>query len=291
MNTMRYIVGYTNNSRGKDAVHFAVSLARGTEAKLEIVVVTPEPRPTFDMYSPDKAYYSHLEAQAKEWLEDAMRLVPPEVQAEPRHSLANSIAEGLIDFVADETEDASLIVVGASRRGFVGRYTIGSTASTLLHSSPVPVALATAGYGVRHREVSRLTCATGTKPGADALVDLAVKTAEQRQIDLRLLSLVQMDRGMGDDHVSASELHAKSLAETATRTLNEERVSTVLARGSSIEECVSTLQFDDDEIVLVGSSRLAGPRRLFIGSTASKMLRTLPIPMVVVPWNYGAALA
>lgn len=288
---MRYIVGYTNSSRGKDAVQLAVTLARGTDVTLEIVVVTPEPRQSFDMYSPDRAFYSELEAQAEEWLDDAMRLVPADIKARPRHYLADSIAEGLIDSVTDDAEEASLIVVGASRRGIVGRYTIGSTASTLLHSSPVPVALATAGYGVNHQAVSRLTCATGTKPGADALVDLAVATAKRRQIDLRLVSLVPIDRAGDEDRAAVSEQHAKSLAKRATQTLDKKRVSTVLARGTSIEECVSQLPFDDDEIVMVGSNRLAGHRRLFIGSTASKMLRTLPVPMIVVPRDHEEALA
>ena len=31
------------------------------------------------------------------------------------------------------------------------------------------------------------------------------------------------------------------------------------------------------------SSRLAQPRRLFLGSTAAKMLHELPVPMIVVP--------
>jgi nucleotide-binding universal stress UspA family protein len=34
---------------------------------------------------------------------------------------------------------------------------------------------------------------------------------------------------------------------------------------------------------MVGSSRLAQPRRLFLGSTAAKMLRVLQVPMVVIP--------
>ena len=38
-----------------------------------------------------------------------------------------------------------------------------------------------------------------------------------------------------------------------------------------------------DEIVFVGSSRLASPSRLFLGSTANRMLRTLPVPLIVVP--------
>ena len=41
--------------------------------------------------------------------------------------------------------------------------------------------------------------------------------------------------------------------------------------------------WQDGDLVMVGSSRLAQPRKLFLGSTAAKMLRVLPVPMVVVP--------
>ena len=34
---------------------------------------------------------------------------------------------------------------------------------------------------------------------------------------------------------------------------------------------------------MVGSSRLSAPKRLFLGSTAAKMLRVLDVPMMVVP--------
>ena len=37
------------------------------------------------------------------------------------------------------------------------------------------------------------------------------------------------------------------------------------------------------ELAVVGSSRLARKRRLFLGATAAKMLRELPVPMIVVP--------
>jgi len=34
---------------------------------------------------------------------------------------------------------------------------------------------------------------------------------------------------------------------------------------------------------MIGSSRLAQPRRLFLGHTASKIMRALPVPMIVWP--------
>lgn len=36
----------------------------------------------------------------------------------------------------------------------------------------------------------------------------------------------------------------------------------------------------------MGSSRLAERNKLFIGSTANKVLRALPVPMVVIPREY-----
>ena len=45
----------------------------------------------------------------------------------------------------------------------------------------------------------------------------------------------------------------------------------------------SQLSWEPGELAVVGSSRLAQPRRLFLGSTAAKMLHELPVPMVVVP--------
>jgi len=57
----------------------------------------------------------------------------------------------------------------------------------------------------------------------------------------------------------------------------------VVARGDSIEDAVAQLSWEPGELAVVGSSRLAQPRRLFLGSTAAKMLHELPVPMVVVP--------
>ena len=57
----------------------------------------------------------------------------------------------------------------------------------------------------------------------------------------------------------------------------------VSAKGDSIEDAVSHLGWEPGELAVVGSSRLAQPRRLFLGSTAAKMLHELPVPMIVVP--------
>jgi nucleotide-binding universal stress UspA family protein len=60
-------------------------------------------------------------------------------------------------------------------------------------------------------------------------------------------------------------------------------VTSAIVDGRTVEEAVSKLRWHDGDILMVGSSRLSAPKRLFLGSTAAKMLRVLEVPMVVVP--------
>ena len=53
--------------------------------------------------------------------------------------------------------------------------------------------------------------------------------------------------------------------------------------GSTVEDAVSKRDWGDGDLMMVGSSRLSAPKRLFLGSTAAKMLRVLDVPMMVVP--------
>ena len=61
-------------------------------------------------------------------------------------------------------------------------------------------------------------------------------------------------------------------------------VTATVVDGPTVEAAVNKLDWHrDGDLIMVGSSRLAQPRRLFLGSTAAKMLRVLQVPMAVVP--------
>jgi nucleotide-binding universal stress UspA family protein len=60
-------------------------------------------------------------------------------------------------------------------------------------------------------------------------------------------------------------------------------VTAAVADGPTVEAAVNKLEWHDGDLIMVGSSRLGAPRRIFLGSTAAKMLRVLEVPMVVVP--------
>lgn len=284
--TGRIVVGYTATDTGADAVAVGARLAAASGSAVDLVVVLPSDQRSV-ITPPDASYDRYLQQQARSWLAEAAKGIPDATARTLHVRFADSFAEGLIG-LADEL-GASHIVVGAANGGLRGRHRLGTVANELLHSSDVPVVLAPEGSrrGDAGTGISRVTAAIGTRPGADALLHESVALAAATGAELRLLSLVSVDLPASVDTGViriAGAAHADGVLTKALAALPEGiEAEVVVARGDSIEDAVAHVGWEPGELAVVGSSRLAQPRRLFLGSTAAKMLHELPVPMVVVP--------
>lgn len=284
--TGRIVAGYAATDAGEDAVALAARLATASGAELDIVLVLPADDRSV-ITPPDAGYDRHLREQAAHWLAGAAASIGDAVRHRTHVRYADSFAAGLLA-TADELE-ASHIVVGAANGGIRGRHRLGTVATELLHSSDVPVVLAPEGSRLVDPSagISRVTAAVGTRPGADALLHEAVSLAASTRSELRLISLVSVDLPAGVDTGViriAGAAHAVDVLARARESLPEGvAAEAVTAEGESVEDAVAHLDWKPAEIAVVGSSRLAQPRRLFLGSTAAKMLHELPVPMIVVP--------
>lgn len=283
---MKYVVGFTEDERGRDAIALAIALASSlappVHAEIEFVHIIRGTPPEDALSESERVYQDFQRQSARQWLAQARALIPQGLKAETHIRFADSMAEGLLSTLAEFRAD--MIVVGAASTGPFRRFTVGSVASALLHSSPVPVALAPSGYR-NPRAITRITCAVGTRTGADSVVEVAVDSAAIRHVPLRLISLVALDR---DPHRSDDENWAKTHAQqTLDRAMigvaNRTLATADVAEGKSIEAAIEGLEWDESEIVMIGSSRLAARSRIFLGTTANKMLRALPVPMMVIP--------
>lgn len=285
---MRLAVGYLATPGGADALALGVRLARSLGAELDVCMVLPPDRGVPAMV-PTGGYDELLAEQAGEWLDEALAGVPDDVVAHTHVSVSDSTADGLINEV--QRLGARAVVVGGSGGGLAGSYSLGSVVNELLHSAHVPVAVAP--KGTRLSAVSRVrevTCAIGERAGAGTLLDTALRACRAADVPLRLVSLVALDPMFGSLRGDADALrgraldHARGALEEAKESLPEGfSVTATVADGASVEDAVSRLPWHDGDLIMVGSSRLAAPRRLFLGSTAAKMLRVLDVPMIVVP--------
>ncbi|WP_209374475.1 universal stress protein [Brevibacterium renqingii] len=283
---MRYVVGITMDKRGRDAVSLALTLAQSTlsshPVELNLVHVLRGVPPEQAATKPEREYQKLCLDEAEQWLAKTHDLIPKSIRSTTSVHFADSMAAGLIDTATSRPCD--LIVVGAASHGPLRRFTVGSVANALLHSSPVPVALAPSGYLPPSR-LTRLTCALGTRPGAEVALNVAIQSSVRHDVPLRLISLIGLDsRADTDEIAEEARTHAKNLLLRASQSVDDAtEVMVDVAEGRSIESAIDKLSWDEGEIVLIGSSRLARSRSIFLGTTANKMLRSLPAPMVVVP--------
>ncbi len=275
MNTPRIAVAYLATEGGDDAVAVGEQVARTLGAHLDLCMVLPAERPLLTT-----APGSMLHREAEAWLRTAAARVSTDLRVDTHLSFDDSSTSGLI--AAAESLDVEALVVGGAGGGMVGAFSLGPVVNDLVHASPVPVVIAPRGSRLhKHSGIRELTCAIGTRPGAEAVLNTALRFCRATRTPLRLASLVAVDRAELRD---AAEQHAREALLRAKAYLPDDVPTTSLVcTGTSIETAASTLSWHDGDMIMVGSSRLAQPRRLFLGSTAAKMLRVLHVPMVVVP--------
>lgn len=279
---MRYIVGCSAAEHDREAIALAWALADATGAELHLVHVVPGRSPERAASPQEAQYQKFRRAEAEKPMRRHQDLVPPGIPVSTHIGYGQTPAAGLLEAV--EALGAGLVIVGTAQRSPLRRFTVGSTATALLRKSIVPIGLAPSGYRPP-RGITRITCAIGTRAGHGSLLEVATDAAARRHAPLRLVSLVTVDaRRAGRQATGWAEAHAKVILDQAVEAVDRRTlVRADIAPGRTIEEAIDNLDWDESEIVLIGSSRLASRNRIFLGNAAHRMLRALPVPVIVVP--------
>ena len=65
----------------------------------------------------------------------------------------------------------------------------------------------------------------------------------------------------------------------------------VVGYGETWDEALEDVEWDDGDVLVVGSSTIGPVARVFLGSRAAKIVRHAPVPVVVVPRGAAEELA
>jgi len=285
---MHLTVGYLATSTGDDGVALASALARTFDADVDVVLVVRQELP--DGHPGRAEYQQMLVERGEDWISRAIdRLTADGVSASSTVLVGESFAESLVGFA--EQKDSDLIVVGGARDGFFGGHTIGPVTGALLHSSPIPVALAPRGYADDPDDAFvAVTAAVPTRPGDDNPLPFTLTLASAANLAIRMLSLVSAEnlaeaasaREVRQLQVAAAE---ENLVAAARALPDAPEIESLVADGMTLESALKKLRWDDGDLLVVGSSRFAAPRRIFLGSTAARILAGVDVPVIVVPKN------
>lgn len=283
---MHLTVGYLATPTGDDGVALAAALATTFGATVDVVLVVREELPDGH---PGRAEYQRLLLErGEEWVARAVAALARDgITAGSSVIVGESFAQTLVDVALEKSSD--LIVVGGARDGFFGRHTIGPVTGALLHSSPLPVALAPRGYAEDPDDnFAAITAAVPTRPGDDNPLPFAITLASAASLRIRMLSLVSAEnlaeagsaREVRQLQVAAAE---QNQAVAARALPDAPDIESLVADGMTLESALKKLKWDDGDLLVVGSSRFAAPRRIFLGSTASRILAGVDVPVIVVP--------
>ena len=283
---MHLTVGYLATPTGDDGVALASALAKTFDAEVDVVLVVREEMP--DGHPGRAEYQKLLINRGKDWISRAVgALADRGVNASSTVLVGESFAETLIDFA--EKKDSDLIVIGGARDGIFGGHVIGSVTGALLHASTIPIALAPRGY---HEDapdtLTAVTAAVPTRPGDDNPLPFALTLASAANLPIRMVSLVSAEnlaqaesaREVRHIQVTAAE---ENLLRAARALPDAPEIESLVADGLTLESALKKLNWNDTDVLVVGSSRFAAPRRIFLGSTAARILAGTDAPVVVVP--------
>lgn len=292
---MTLVVGHPPHKEDRGALHLAASLARAAGEDLRLVSVVPAPWPTPISGGADKEYARWSQEYGEQAVAGATAALA-ELCADLRASSTTRAGSSVAAELIDEAEEvgAGMIVVGSGSDGGWGRVVMSSTADRLLHSAPVPVAVAPRGYRTEPGgRVFRVTCAFRGDEASRLVLERAARICHGIGAELRVVTFAVRGRTMyppevlGESDVLSAyveqtgRLQDQAVTELVAPTLGS--VDTAVATGRTWAEALEQVDWHGGDVLVVGSSSASLMSRLFLGSNATKIVRHSPVPVVVVP--------
>jgi nucleotide-binding universal stress UspA family protein len=296
---MTILVGYPLKRRAIAVLSLAGMLARTSGQDLVVCVVIPAPW-TPGLSRADQGYRAYIDELVDAAIAQAREDMPADVSAQFTTIQAKSAPNGLLEAAAQH--DASVIVTGSSDSGQFGYISLSSVADRLLHSSHLPVAVATRGFRAGGGKIKRITLAfTGGEQSSLLLVS-ARAMAAQYGCDLRLASFAvhlsppETARFRAERGTVLAEWtqNIYAAADTAFKPEGSPQTAPpeiVIGHGQDWDEAFESIEWDAGDVLVVGSSDAGPIARVFIGSRATKIVRHTPVPVIVVPRSAAEELA
>jgi nucleotide-binding universal stress UspA family protein len=275
------IVGVDGTDQGKDALMLGRLLApQGPRTVLVAHVMGGQPR----YFAQTHDYVQERRERLRRVLDPLLSEAAGDERLEPASIDSNSPAHGLYELADEQRRHTStVLVIGSTHRGRVGRVVLGSVGEILCSGTPCPIAVAPRGYAEHPRTtLGDVVVGFDDSPEAHSALNAAHALARAAGSALRVVAVVHH-----------SILHAPHQSEaTSDAAALQERVDTAISR---LDGDVDTSVVEGDPVdrlaeaatgagILVLGSRGYGPmHHVLAGSVSAKLMRCAPSPVLVLP--------
>jgi nucleotide-binding universal stress UspA family protein len=279
------LIGVDSTARSEDAVALGRRLARAGTADVVVATVTSSEHPNRDE--------AHLTVRRMSGL--LVGVDPGRIRTAV--VAADSPANGLHQLA--ETESATLVVVGSTHTGPLGRIRPGSTGERLLHGSPCAVAVAPHGYRTeREHTMARIGAAWDGQPESAAPLAAAIGAARAFAASLQIVTVlvteaIDAPSVLGAPSFASVRRDAKlSLERLLEETVNEtaELVGTtgVVLDGHPWRELAA--HSEQLDLLVVGSRGYGPAHAVIAGGTSGPLMQHAQCPVIVLPRGAEAAV-
>lgn len=291
---MTVVVGFPPRRDVSGVLELGATLAAARGEDLLVVAVVPPRWSVPSMARVDAEFADWAEAQGRAAEQEAAASLAglPVAGTADIRTVADRSAAAALTRIADDV-GASAIVVGSSEDGDDGRILLGSTGDRLVHSSRMPVALAPRGYAAPAGGLTRVTCAVAGHAGDAALVERARDLARGAEVPLRLVTFaVRLDNMYpaevgydAEDDVAAAvgEQAGECVAALRRSGVVGADVEAVVGLGRGWRAALESVAWDAGELLVIGTNPRGSLARVFLGSSATKIVRHSPVPVLVAP--------
>jgi nucleotide-binding universal stress UspA family protein len=282
------VIGYDGAPGGADALALGLGWSRQLSVRAVIVTVYPGPAP-IGPGRVDVEWVADRRREAERLLDEAQTVSSPATSVEFRALGSGSASHGLHD-VAEQL-GASLIVLGSQAER---RLLATSTGERVIAGAPCPVAMPPRGWRDRtSHDLGRIVVAFVPTPDGREALRVAAMLALRVGARLHVVTVVAgpaevMSYRIGEDvdrmYVSAAkETFEQSIEQAISELASDvEAVGEVVVGDDPVETLAGVANSSFDALFM--GSRGYGPvRRVLLGGVASRLLRRVDIPAVIVP--------
>jgi len=284
----RILIGYNGTPQGEDALVLGRALCQALDAIAEVVVVVHYPRhgPEGEKLEDSlDEFCEPLFAAARERL-DGVSMRERPVVGSPSARVLHDLAEEL---------EPTLMVIGSAHHGTLGQVLLGGVGESLLSGAGCGIAVAPLGYAESGNGLSRIGAAVDGSAQSLRALQAAALLAERTEAPLRVMTVEEPHHyALGgalspydpEEYERFKDQEAENVLDNAL-----ERVSSDLATERTLLEgapagAIAEAARDLD-LLLVGSRGYGPLKAALLGSVSSKLMRSAPLPVLVLPRGSG----
>jgi len=280
---MTVLAAFDPQTLDRAPVRFAAAVARFADVPLLIASIRTDVAPA------PSARDDRLREELERLRADLTRDNGVEVRTRVVKALPPARVARSLQAVIDE-ERASLVVVGSSKRGVIGRVAPGTTAQRVINGSACPVVVVPHGYDPPNQLTTIGVAFVPTPEGRRALHE-AASIAQMLDADLRVLTVVTPGIGTnasaGPTGEAAGRNHAE-IADSIAGLAGGVRTASEVLVGDPANALVSASQQLD--LLVMGSRGYRPGLAVLLGSVSRRVTMRAHCPVLVVSRGSASAL-